>query len=857
MQRPGGAADITQETDGPSDWGNHRVAKRVRVSRKVLLTAGGTLVLLTCLALFYGIARIWTDYAWYRSLGHESVFTTRLTSQAAVLLIIAISAFIVLSVPARAARRIVGASPLSTGLAVVGPALCAVLSGWNMSQHWMVFRMAVSQPSFGIADPQFNMDTAFFVFRLPALELLHNWLFGLIVLSFLLVLGIIFLPLWSGMSPLVEERWTQLRSILIRLLGFLILYAGLGFVLAVYNLVLSTRTAQTGASYTDVHAQLPANWLMAAASLMLGVVLLATAHSRKWPIRLSAFGVWIVVIVIAGNAWPAVMQTYIVTPNEITLELPYIERNIAMTRTAFGLSSVGGTSHEVAPSLTESAASSASDVLLNARLWTPESVKRAYTQLQTIRPYYTLSSIQVDRYEVAGKQREVLVSAREMDTSGLPSNAQTWVNQHLVYTHGTGLIISPVGESTERGFPDFLVGDVPPKISETVAATSPDLVNGQPRIYFGARTNSYAIVNTGVDEFDYPLGESNATYRYEPSRGVKIGSFLQRLAWAFQLNSDQIVFSEYLNSNSRVLLHRNVKERAQQIAPWLQYAAEPYPALVDGGIVWILDAFTTTGHFPYSQQISSGANYMRNSVKVVIDAFTGDLTFYAYDEDPVRDAWGEIFPSVLTPIESAPEALAAHFRYPKALFSAQEEIYCTYHMTDPTVFYNKEDQWQVFRKGDDTIKASYLTLDPPNTSSGAGLYLVQPYAAANRNNMIGFVAAACDVDEYGEREVYLLPKDRVILGPAQVRAQINQDPKISPQLSLWDQRGSDVVFGDMLVLPLEGTIIYVQPIFLQADTTAITQLVSVVVMNGDRLEMGATLADALGSTYSEVTSPPQ
>lgn len=823
--------------------------KRIRVSTKIYRAVGAAIGALVLLGILYVLAQVWTDYLWYRSMGQQAVFTTKITAQALVWIAFSAAAFVILLIPALAARRIVGRSTLSSGLAYWGAGIFAIFSGWNMSGSWMVFRMAVSQPAFGITDPQFGNDVAFYVFRLPALELLSGWLTGLVVLSAVLALGVVFLPVWSGMAETTQGQWQRLKSLLMRLTGVLMLAGALGFRVSIWSLVLSTRTAQTGASYTDVHAQLPADWIMLGLSVTAALVFFVMASSRRWKTPVIAVVTWLLALVLVGNAWPSVMQTYVVAPNEASLELPYIERNIQMTGVAFDLAATDSTSYDVEPSLTATKAASVEGVLANARLWTPETVAPAYEQLQTIRPYYKLSDIETDRYEVDGQHTEVLVSAREIDTSSLPERARTWVNEHLVYTHGCGLAISSVSGATERGFPVFLVGDVLPKVAEEIATDSPSLETTEPRIYFGANTSGYVVVNTGIDEFDYPDGEHNATCRYAADSGVRVGGLAERLAWAVRLGSDQLLFSEYITPDSRVLLYRDVKKRAAKIAPWLDYAETAYPALVDGRIVWILDAYTSSDHFPYAQSASSEVNYLRNSVKVVVDAYTGGITFYANGEDPVRDAWADIFPTVITPASEVGDALAAHFRYPQALFDAQAEMYLTYHMTDATVFYNKEDQWQTF--GDDELGASYLTLEMPDGVEGEGFYLMQAFAPANRDNMIGLVAAACEPEGYGQRTAYLLPKDRVILGPEQVIAQINQDPEISPQLSLWDQRGSNVMFGELLVLPLEGSVVYVQPIFLQADNAAITELVGVVVVNGDRVEIAPTLAEALELTFAQ------
>ncbi len=828
--------------------------KRIRYSRRVLRAFS----ILTCIAatsvLLICAARIWTDFRWYQSLGQQSVFITQISAQGIVWLAAALLAFVLLYIPARAARSIVGRSSLSSGLALGGSILFAVFSGWNMSKQWMTFRMAVTKPSFGVTDPLFGKDVAFFVFKLPALELLSDWFSGLVVLAILLSLGVVFLAMWAGVAEKMDARWRDFRALGMRLVGLLFVVAAFDFRLKIWGLDLSSRTSQTGASYTDVHAQLPAYWILAGASIVLAGILIASARSRKWRLPTASVAVWVAAVLVLGTAWPAVVQGLVATPNEASVELPYIEDNIEMTREAFDLASVEGETYPALASLTATSAENAS-VLGDARLWTPKTVQTAYEQLQTIRPYYELSAIQTDRYEVNGELREVLVAARELDTESLPSQARTWVNEHLVYTHGYGLAISSVSDATEQGFPVFYVGDVPPKIAETIEAGSPDLITEQPRIYFGTNDSDYAIVDTGLDEFDYPSSETNVTYRYEAESGIPMGSGAEKVAWAIRLGSEQILFSDYIDSDSRVLIYRDVKTRAEKIAPWLTLSEEPYPALVDGRIVWILDAYTSTDHFPYSQTIDGGINYMRNSVKVVVDAFTGDTTFYAFGADPIRDAWGEIFPTVLTPGTEISDSLAEHLRYPKRLFAAQAEIFCTYHMTDPTAFYNKEDQWQVCSDGDDAFSPSYLMLDLPSGEDDNGLYLMQPYAPENRDNMIGIVAAGCDPDDYGVRTVYMLPKDRVVLGPEQVSAQINQDPEIAPQLSLWNQQGRSVVFGDMLVLPVEGAVTYVQPIFLKADNSAITELVAVVVVNGERVRMGSTLASALAETFTTQQEP--
>ena len=471
--------------------------------------------------------------------------------------------------------------------------------------------------------------------------------------------------------------------------------------------------------------------------------------------------------------------------------------------------------------------------LKNVRLWDPGIMAQSYAQLQSIRPYYEFPDVDVDRYTIDGVRQQVLVSAREMNSKLLPSTAQTWVNQHLVYTHGFGLVMSPVNEADPRGMPKFIIGDVPPR-------TSTDLKTEQPRIYYGEATTNYVVVDTGIKEFDFPLGEKNAYYEYKGTGGVAIGSLPRRLAWALHLGSSQILFSQYVKPESRVLIRRDLNSRLEALAPWLQYEKDAYPVLIDGRIKWVVDAYTSSEWFPYSEGIpgSPQTKYLRNSVKVVVDAFDGSTTFYAFDPaDPVLQAWRNVFPSLVVDGSKIPSGVRDHFRYPQGLFMAQAEVYRTYHMTDPRVFYNKEDQWEIpgERQGK-TMEPFFVLMKLPGQTQEA-FYIMSPYTPRNRDNMIGWVAANSDPDKYGERTVYLFPKERVVLGPEQVSAQINQDSIISPQLSLWNQRGSSAIFGNMLVIPIKDSIVYIQPLYLQAEQTAIPELTRVIVVYADRVEM--------------------
>ena len=830
------------------------------VSRKLRWLIGALVSAGAAIAALSIADRIWIDYLWYQSLGQADVFGTRIGSQSAVFFIATLFGLAVLVPAARAAWRIAGDGPHFPTLTVCACLALSASTAWNLSTQWMVFRLAVARAPFGLADPQFGLDVGFFVFMLPAFELLYSWLIGLVILAIVVAVFIVFVSSRLDTTDGVTARWWQLKRLLTVLAGALMLVVAFNFRLSIWQLVYSTSASFAGASAADVRAQLPSLWILVWATATLGLVLIITARRHSLRAVYYSFGAWALVAIVLGSGWPAMaVQRFVVTPNEATAEAPYIERNIAMTRSAFGLTSLAATNYPAVESITPSATVLAQEELGDATIWTPSAVQQAFTQLQTIRPYYRLSDVQYDRYRINGKPRQVLVAARQIDSSGLPEQARTWVNTHLVYTHGYGLAMSATSKTSADGFPKFVLGDVPQRVASDVASASPDLGLVEPRIYFDTGWDNYAIVDTGIDEFDYPLGQKNVTYRYESDGGIALGSWPRRLAWALRLNSSQVLFSDYLKPESRVLLYRNVWQRASRLAPWLS-CSKPYSAIIDGRVMWLMDAYTSSDHFPYSQPLSDGTNYMRDSVKITVDALTGETTFYAVGEDPVRDAWSRIFPTLITSADQMPAEVAAHVRAPKRLFAAQAKVFSTYHMTDPTVFYNKEDLWQFPRdSAGKPIGSAYVMLDLADATTGVPrgteMYLLQPYSSPGRDNLVGWLATSCTLDSKGRLSAYLLPKDRVTLGSQQVTARINQDPTISQQLTLWNQPGSSLVFGDMLVLPVQGGVTYLQPLFLKAQNSAITQLASVIAVAADKVEIDPTLEGALHKAYgSDLTT---
>lgn len=835
----------------------------------ISLVVGFFVVVLPMLTWLSGV---WIDWLWFGDLGQQSVFITRIVSQIVTGLAFGAITFALLYINLRVARRMAPKAvpvglpegvpeqlemviemlrgrmgPILDRVILGGCLVLAILNGLGMSSQWQTFRLAFASVPFPYADPQFNRNVGFFVFELPAFNALSNWLSGILFMTLLLtflvhVIDGAIQP-WArlkGFAPHVKAHLSVLMS-------FIVLAWGFRYWISIWELDFSTRGQIVGAGYTDVHAQLPAYRILIVVSIITAIALLLNIRYKGWRLPLTAMGIWIGASILLGSVWPGLMQQFIVAPNEASAETPYIERNIEMTRKAFGLTDVKGQKFPATESLTAADVVADRQTLKNVRLWDPSIMAQSYAQLQSIRPYYEFPDVDVDRYIIDGVKQQVLVSAREMNSALLPATAQTWVNRHLVYTHGFGLVVSPVNEADPRGMPKFIVGDIPPR-------TTTDLKTDQPRIYYGEATTDYVVVDTGIKEFDFPLGEKNAYYEFNGRGGVAIGSLLRRVAWALHLGSSQVLFSEYVKPESRVLIRRDLTSRLEALAPWLQYEDDPYPVLVDGRIKWIIDAYTSSDSFPYSEGIPGApqTKYLRNSVKVVIDAFDGATTFYAFDPaDPVLKAYRSIYPSLVVDGSKIPTAIREHFRYPQGLFMAQAEVYRTYHMTDPRVFYNKEDQWEIpgERQGK-TMQPFFVLMKLPGQEK-EGFYIMSPYTPRNRDNMIGWVAANSDPAKYGERTVYLFPKERVVLGPEQVSAQINQDALISPQLSLWNQRGSKAIFGNMVVIPIKDSIVYIQPLYLQAEQTAIPELTRVIVVYADRVEMENTLEAALLKVFGQ------
>ncbi|MDY0340934.1 MAG: UPF0182 family protein [Coriobacteriia bacterium] len=848
------------------------MAARIRRPNTITIV----IIVLVALAALSGIAaEFYTDALWYEDLGQSVVFWRGLGWSWGIGALSALLYFGVVFANIRIARSLSPVGPRrvpltpglqfeetidairralgrSTGPAAVGvAAVAAIMAGIAAAGSWETIALAFNGGSFGVADAHFGRDIGFFFFTLPAFRFVQQWLTGALLVALLIVAAVYLLA--GSIRP--WDRWrgfdSHVKAHLSVVGGLIIVVQAFGYWLDIFELDYSPRGQVLGASFTDINAQIPAYSILIVIALLSGIALLVNIRFRGWRLPVIALGAWAAAAVLVGGVYPSVVQQFRVAPNEVEAESPYIARNIEVTREAYDLDDIEVRAFPADESLTAADLPENARTIENIRLWDPSVVPDTYRQLQGMRPYYNFTDVDIDRYTLDGEQQQVLISARELDVSRLASQAQTWVNQHLVYTHGYGIVISPVNESSGQGYPHFLMKDIPP-------VTSSDLVLDQPALYFGEAAANYVIAGTELAEFDYPVGDSNAEITYTGEGGIEVGGFVRRAAFATRFSAPQILFSNYITADSKLLFRRSISERVTALAPWLYQDSDPYPVVTDGRIVWVMDCFTTSDRYPYSERYG-GINYIRNSVKVTVDAYDGTTTLYAYDPtDPLLEAWSRVYPGLLTDVAEMPEGIVEHLRYPADLFSLQAEVYKTYHMEDPKVFYNKEDQWALPGEGSDELGTAmdpfYVLMELPEETV-EDFMLMMPFTPRTKANMIGWMAAKSDPGSYGERVVYTLPKQRLVLGPEQVSARVNQDPVISQQLTLWTQRESGVRWGNLLVIPMDDSIVYVQPLYLQSEQTSMPQLTRVVVAYGDKIAMEPTLDAALLAVFGEQERP--
>jgi len=738
--------------------------------------------------------------------------------------------------------------------------LPAVLLGVRLAPAWKQLLLAMSYQPVGQHDPVFGLDMGVHLFVLPWLEVLHQQLSATLTLTAMLVGGWYVLRdfvLSSSRGPAISE--TARRHGLV-LLALMMLSSAMGTWLDRYAVLTQQNGFVWGAGHADVVARIPG--LTAAAVLSVAVAVALLALTRRPGLSLPA-GLVIASVVLRTllvGVIPNAVQDWVVRPNELDLEREYLARSIEATRTAYALDRIEVRPFEAGSELTLEEMAKNALTVENIRIWDDRPLLTTYGQLQEIRLYYDFVDVDIDRYTIDGEHRQVMLAARELNASNLPSQARNWVNEHLHYTHGYGLTISPVNVVTPEGLPELLIRDIPPAIDPLLVESG--ITIDRPEIYFGELTDRYALVKTGAEEFDYPAGDQNAYTRYAGTGGVAIGSIWRRVLFAAHLRSMDILLTRYLTEESEILFRRQIAGRVASLVPFLQLDRDPYIVIHDGRLVWILDGYTTSSAWPYSEPFklgrSSSFNYIRNSVKVVVDAYNGSIDLYVSDpSDPIITAWQRALPGVFKDIGQLPEGLSAHLRYPTDFFDVQSHLYRAYHMNEPTVFYNKEDMWEVPRElygGQEQVMESYyLTMRLPDEPTEEFILLI-PFVPTNRDNMIAWLAARSDGDQYGSLILYQFPKQKLLYGPRQVESRIDQDPVISQQISLWSQSGSRVVRGNLLVVPIADTLLYVEPLYLQSETSQLPELKRVIVSYGNRIVMEETLPLALEAIFG---SPPE
>ena len=844
------------------------------------------------------IATFFTNYLWFDSVNLNSVWIKILLTKGALVGATSLLAFIFIFTNLRLAVRATpvmdifesfeSQDPLSRFRAwtnerflryrLWGSIGLSLFLGAGASQLWEQVLLFLNQQSFGVTDPVFQADVSRYVFGLPLYRLFVSWGFQLVIFTSLIIVLFFVatgaLQLRQGRLPEVSSGAKAHLSVL---LAFIAILKAFAYRLDSMELLYSPRGKVFGASYTDVIAHLPALNLLILISLFGAVLLLVNIKRRGWLLPATAISLWLAVSIIVGGLVPAAIQRFRVVPDELNKELPYVENHIDYTRLAYGLDSIEEKSFAASPDLSQNDISNNKQTVDNIRLWDPTVLAETYSQLQEIRAYYALQEVDVDRYRINGELTQVMVAARELDQTNLP--AVGWVNERLQYTHGFGVVFSPANNVASQGQPDFYVKGVP--ATTTVA----ELEVEQPRIYFGESADSveYVVVNSLQDEVDYPLsteGQSVAYTNYSGDGGVGIGSFFRRLGFALRYSELNLLISNQLSDDSKLIMERNIVSRVKKAAPFLYTDNDPYLALIDGNLFWIIDMYTVSDKYPYAQPAdtrrineNSGLpvnfNYLRNSVKAVVNAYDGTMNFYVVDEnDPIMTAYNDIFPDLFSPKSEMSSELLDHIRYPEDLFTIQSDMYRDYHMTDPRVFYADEDPWVIPSDSSTTPRVAtlrgefteigfkpmlpyYLLMSLPGETDLSYL-IFQPFNPENRPNMQSFLVADADPENYGQLIDFRLPKGEFVDGPSQVATRINQDPDISQIFTLLDQQGSSVIKGNLFVVPINQSILYYQPIYLQGEQNPLPEFKFVVVVFQDRIIMSETLSEALASIFGDV-----
>lgn len=858
------------------------VGPRKRRRWRVLLIIAAVVLLFS----FSRIVSVYLSALWFGSLGYSEIYWFVFKTKAALLIGFTVLTALLLSCVFLLFQRLFGAYAFENRTIILNnqpfqfspakfirplgwivSALVGLIYGFQLKDHWREFALYWQQPATALNDPIFNKPLGFYLFSLPLYNSLSSWLTGVtfIILVAAVAYSLLGLP-QTVLKPSV--RWSSgaaFRAVCCALALFLLVLSWRTY-LSRFPFLWRDHQTFSGVTYTDANYTLPALLFVAIALIIAAIILLVNAFiARRFSLLLIALAIPIAVYLVGVIFVPSYVQSFIVKPNEIERETPYITHNIEWTRRGFGLDQVEFREFDPDPSTAAIDLPNNRENLENIRLWDWRALQDALRQIQAIRTYYDFKDVDVDRYVIGGRMRQMMIAPREINDEKLPALSRNWINERLIYTHGYGVTMNSANGFTPEGLPQFVLSNMP------VESTAPEIKVTRPEIYFGELTDRYVYVNTRQNEFDYPQGDTYTYTTYQGTGGIRIGGWGRRMLLAWGVGDlSKLPFSDAITSDSRVLIRRTIRQIVNGVAPFLVYDKDPYIVVsADGRLFWMLDAFTESSYFPYSSHHdvdSNSINYIRNSVKVVIDAYNGTAQFYVFDnQDPLIAAYRGIFPSLFRDASQMPADLRAHVRYPETLIRTQGEVYSLYHTQNPRVFFQREDVWSIAQHItlDNEGKRLSTPIDPyfvlmqlPGEQQKNEFVLILPFTPANRNNMIGWIAGRSDGENYGKLLAYNFPSSRLIDGPTQIEARIDQNAQLAGQFTLWNQQGSRVIRGHLLVIPIGRSLLFVEPIYLQAQRSPMPELRVVVLATQEKLAYGATFAEAMNNLFGEESAQP-
>ena len=816
------------------------------------------------------------DWNWFFYLGHEELFTTKFSMQVVLFVVTFLFSslfvytnihFLLKSKPfpiAKLREQLVEGALKESQVQIVIRVLLAsvvlipsLLIASVAAQQWLYTLAFFDAVPFDIVDPIFGIDISFYIFQFPILRFILGSIISVCVLTLLIMAALIAIRDVFLDQGKIEIDTRSVKQMII--IGAVLFFAfGVSWYFDRYELLFAKKGAVWGVGYTDANARIPGFLIMSIFSFLAGVAFIVSVVRNKLRVPIGIVVLYIGARLLLTSVWPSLIQSLMVEPSELEKETEYLQHNIEFSRAAYALNRIAEKPFEVDKTLSMDDINENPLTVNNIRIWDDRPLLTTYAQIQEIRTYYDFKDVDIDRYMINDELRQVMLSARELNFDNFPQQGRSWVNEHFQYTHGYGLTMSPVNMVTKEGLPELFIQDIPPQSNIDIEITRPE-------IYYGEKTDRYVIVKGNIQEFDYPKGDANVQTKYSGNGGVDISSLYKRILFASYFQDIEILFSQYINDESKILFRRTIQDRVRRLAPFLLFDQDPYLVISDEGrLLWVMDAYTGTDSYPYSEPISIGRtrrnsgykyNYIRNSVKVVVDAYHGEVSFYISDDsDPLIKMYANIFPNTFQDLSKMPQDIAKHLRYPVDFFNIQAKMYSLYHMTRANVFYNKEDVWDFPRElygsdgGSQRMDSYYLIMKLPGEEKEEFVLLL-PFVPTQKSNMIAWLAARSDGANSGNLILYQFPKQKLIYGPRQIEARIDQDPVISQQITLWSQSGSRVVRGNLLVIPIEESLLYVEPLYLQAQTSQLPELKRVIVSYDNKISMEESLSESLMSVF--------